>query len=112
MIEVELLDRHADAATTSLLPRRLAELAVVATEVAQALRAHQVSPQERERILARATALAGLTPRRRRRNRLPISGRAAAGAGSAAALTLALIGVAFLRRTHLRGGATALGRAV
>ena len=95
----ELLDALLDDRAAAQLPERLLELASVAAELAAALAAPVLAADDRERIRARARAIAerrsrllGILPRRQARVAV------AAGAGGAA-VTLAVIGLALLRRS-------------
>lgn len=95
----ELLDTLLDGKAASELPERLLHLASVAAELATALTAPMLTAAERERILARANAVAerrsrllGILPRPQGRVAV------AAGAGGAA-VTLVVIGLALLRRS-------------
>lgn len=100
--DAKLFHSALDREALEALPQRLRELAVLAGEVAAALRESVLSPAERERIHART----GSMLRRRRRTqllRLPVARRnpavVAAGAGGAA-VGLVVLGLALLRRTH------------
>ena len=93
----ETLDTVLDAdMSPSGLPRRLVELALVATEVAEALARPSLDQVGRARILRRAFELASVAPQRSAR-RL-IRPATVGAAGGAAALALAVAGVALLRR--------------
>ena len=95
----ELLDAVLDGRATAELPERLLQLASVAAELATVLAGPALTRAERERILVRAQVIA-----RRRARLLGIVPRSpggvavAAGAGGAA-VTLAVIGLALLRRS-------------
>ncbi|HET9050993.1 MAG TPA: hypothetical protein VFO60_04775 [Candidatus Dormibacteraeota bacterium] len=97
--DAELLDRALESGELADLPERLLQLAAVATELAGVLASPVLSPEQRRRILVHAQRLA------RRRTVLgvavPRSGPVAlaAGAGGAAAVTIAVIGIALLRRS-------------
>jgi hypothetical protein len=95
-----LLDGEVSAA--SAMPRRLLELAVFATEVADALGAPALSRADRDRIHARVAVLMG------RRSGVfgALRSRPAvlAGAGGAA-VGLTVLGLALLRRSHSGGTA-------
>jgi hypothetical protein len=95
----DLLDAVLDGEAAAELPERLLELAAVAAELATALAAPMLSRADRERVLARARELAqrrarllGILPRPHARVAV------AAGAGGAV-VTLALLGLALLRRS-------------
>ena len=93
-----------EVAGGSAMPRRLLELAVFATEVADALGAPALSRAERQRIHARVAVLMSRRPGLfgALRSRPAVL----AGAGGAA-LGLTVVGLALLRRSHAEGAATA-----
>jgi hypothetical protein len=100
--DAALFDNALDLGSVEALPQRLRELAVLATQLAAALRSSSLSVTERTRIEARTAELL----RRRRRARLLGLGDArrrpavmVAGAGGAA-VGLVVVGLALLRRPH------------
>ena len=96
--DAELLDRACESGDIADLPERLLQLAAVATELAGVLASPVLSAEQRRRILARAEQLA--RPRTVLGIALPRSSQlvVAAGAGGAA-ITLAVLGIALLRRS-------------
>ena len=99
--DAALFDMALDLGSAEALPRRLRELATLATQLASALRTASLTVDERARIEARTAELL----RRRRRARLLGLGDArrstavVAGAGGAA-VGLVVVGLALLRRPH------------
>jgi hypothetical protein len=99
--DAEVLDDLLDGRAGAELPERLLQLATIAAELAGALASPSLSRADRHRLLVRAQALSrrrthlfGVVPRPHR----PSAPLVAAGAGGAA-VTLAVIGVALLRRS-------------